>query len=152
MNNYGSTSNILIVGSIIAWGLLYFIGLSIPAHHNSIKLGYDTCFFLLGLGWTLRQKKIQQLFGLFFLIILYNLDLFKADITRISQTSSFYYFATHYSFHIVIIASLLLFPTLFDKYKLTPLTNVANINSSKILFITGTLIIIIQTTVRLVPI
>src|SRR4051812_44704 len=104
MNNYSSTPNIIALASVLTWGLLYFIGLALPEQqHDNIKLGYDTCFFGLILGYTLRQKKVQQLIGLFIYTFVYNLDLFKRDRFQLPQTSYFYYFAKQYSFHLIVL-------------------------------------------------
>ncbi|WP_317898260.1 hypothetical protein [Aurantibacillus circumpalustris] len=149
MNNY-NTGNIIALTSALTWGLLYFIGLAIPEHHDNIKLGYDTCLLGLFLGYTLRHKKVQELIGLFVFIIVYNLLLFKRGPFQINSTDYFYYFARQYNIYFMILALVFHLPTLFEKYRLAPLTNDTNFKNSTIIIATVTLVIIIQTTVRLI--
>jgi hypothetical protein len=150
MNNYSLTGNIIALTSILTWGLLYFIGLAVPEQHDSIKLGYDTCFLGLFLGYTLRQKKVQQLIGLFVFIIVYNLDLLKRGPFQIPSTDYFYYFAKQYSFYLIALALIFHLPTLFEKYKLPPLTNETNFRNSTIIIATVMLVIVLQTMIRLI--
>ena len=148
MINYNSTSSLLILISILTFGALFFVGLAIPDRHEIIRFGYDTCFLVLIIGFILRQKNIQQLIGLFLYLVVYNLDIFKDDLFQI-QNDDILYFARHNAFYVIVVSFAFLFPTLFDKYKLAPLTNRTNIKDSTIILTSIVMTILIQTTIRL---
>ncbi len=142
-----STSSMLMVISILTICALYVVGRAIPDQHGVIKFGYDTSFLVLIIGYILRQKSIQQLIGLLFYSVVYNLNILKGDLFQIQNTDTLH-FARHSTFYILIVAVALLLPTLFDKYKLEPFTNTTNITDTTV--IVGTIIItsLIQVTIR----
>ena len=146
---FNSTSSILIVSSILTIVALYFVGLAIPDQHEIIEFGYDTSFLALIIGFILRKKNIQQLIGLLFYLVVYNLDILTSDLFQVHNDDINYY-ARHYALYILALAILFLFPTLFDKYKLAPLTNETNINDRTIILTTLTISILIQTAFRMI--
>lgn len=148
MINFSPTSNILIVVSLLTFAVLFFVGLAIPDRNEIIGFGYDTSFLVLIIGYTLRQKSFQQLIGLFLYIGVYNLDIFKVDLFQI-QNHDVLYFARKNGVYAIIVSFAFLFPTLFDKYKLVPLTNRTNINDFIIIWSCIVMTILIQTSIRL---
>lgn len=146
---FKSTSNILIVISILTIVALYFIELATPDQHEIFKFSYDTSFLALLIGYILRKKNIQQLIGLLFYLIVYNLDILTSNRFQAGNDDIFN-FARHYSIYILALAILFLLPTLFDKYKLAPLTNETNINDTTIILTTLIISIFIQITFRLI--
>ncbi len=150
MNNYSPTSNILLASSLFALIILYFVDFAIPERHDIIKFGYDTCFLTLVLGLALRQKYIQQFIVLFLYTIIYNLTLLSDSPFQLNSDSAIFHFDKHYSFIIYFAAFLFLMPTLFDSYKLPPLTNTVNIKDRTIILAVLGLTIILQVTTRLI--
>jgi hypothetical protein len=148
MINFNSTSNLLILISILTFGILFFVGLAIPDRHEIISFGYDTSFLVLIIGYILRQKNIQQLIGLFLYLGVYNLDIFSDNLFQI-QNATIFYFARHNTFYLLLVSFAFLLPTLFDKYKFAPLTNRTNIKDSTIILTSIFMTILIQTTIRL---
>ena len=149
MVKFNSISSILIVTSILMLGSLYFVGLIIPSKHEVISFGYETSFLALIIGYILQHKKIQQLIGLFFYLLFYNLKIIKNGIFKI-QNEDILYFARHNTFYVIVVSMIFLLPTLFNEYKFEPLTNRTNVNDSSILLTSIVLIILIQTTIRLI--
>ncbi len=148
MINSNSTSNIVTVTSLLSFGCLFFIGLAIPDRYEIIKTGYDVSFFALIVGYVLRQKNIQQLIGLFIYLVYFNMDMLKSEPFQI-QNDEILHFARLNSFFAIAISMVLIFPTLFDKYQLAPLTNSTNIKNSTIILTVITLTVLLQTIIRL---
>jgi hypothetical protein len=148
MINFNQTSRIIVIASILSFITFYFIGITIPNQHALVKFGYDTSILLLAIGYILPQKNFQQLIGLFLFLIDYNLNLFSKDLFQI-QNESVLYFARGNSFYVMCLSFVFLFPTLFDKYKLAPLTNKTNIKDRTVILSAIILTVLIQSTIRL---
>lgn len=149
MINYNSTSNILIVFSLLTFAVLFFVGLAIPDRKEEIiSFSFDTSFLILIIGYILRQKSIQQLIGLFLFLLVYNFDILKGDLFQI-QNEDMLYFFRHYTFYVAVVSFLFIIPTTLDKYKFEPLTNRTNIKDSTIILTSIFMTIIIQTTIRM---
>lgn len=149
MIHFYSTSSLLILISILTFGVLYFIGLAVPEGHEIIRFGFTTSFLLLITGYILRKKNIQQLIGLFLYLLVYNLDIIKDDLFQV-QNDYVLYFARHNAFYIIMASFIVLLPTLFDKYQFAPLTDKTNIKDSTIILTTIAFTAFIQTTIRLI--
>jgi hypothetical protein len=149
MINFNSTSGFLILISLLAFCALFFIGFAIPDQYAIIRFGYDTSFLVLIIGYILRKKNIQQIIGLFVYLIVYNFDILQGDLFQI-QNNNLLYFIRYYTFFIIVISFLLLFPTTFDKYKFTPMTNRANIKDSTIIFTSIVITILFQIIIRFI--
>ena len=119
MFHFKSTSGVLIVISFLIIGTSYFLGLATTDKHDIIKFGYDTGFLVLIIGYILRQKNIQQLIGLVFYLVYYNLSILKGELFQI-KNNEILYFAKYIAFYVLVVAALFLFPTLFDKYEFAP--------------------------------
>ena len=140
-------SNILIVISILAVGILFFTEVAITGRLEIITLGYHASFLILLTGYILRKKNVQQLIGLFFYLICFNLDLLKSNLFQIPN-NDILHFAKLNSFYAIVIASVFILPTLFDKYELAPLANRINIKDTTIILAAITMTVIIQTAIR----
>ena len=145
---FNSTSNILIVSSILTLVLLYFVGLAANEKHDLIMLGNETSFLIFIIGYTLKKKNIQQLIGLFAYIVFYNLKVLIKSSFFI-QNENALYLINHYNFYIVIISLILILPTTFEKYHFKPLTDQTNIKDSIIIVTTLVLTIVMQALFRL---
>ena len=149
MLHSNTNSNIVIAAAFISAIVLFFIGLVTTYRYQElIMIGYDTCFFIFLIGFILRKKNVQQLLGLFFYIIVFNLDLLNYNFFQI-KNENILFLVRQYNFYLILLAFIFLIPTTFNKYKLSPLTNYSNFKDSTIIATTICITITFQIVIRI---
>src|ERR1700751_4389740 len=117
---------LIIVVSIIALIMTFFVSKMTQNFADYYKLSFDFFWFLLIFGYTLWYKKLLQLIGLFIATIGFNVDLCKNVLW--AATGNLIDILITYKFIISLLLVLVYLPTLFDKFTLKPLTNRMNIS------------------------